>query len=96
MNSVSEVPGTVHAGTAERSHEEKKGIEQLNLGQLLQEAVQDTDGINYEFADLILGKLASAIDLSHEQAVDLITVVIKHIPHLYPIISSVGLMPAPC
>ena len=74
----------------ELSDEEKKQIDQLNLGQLLQEAVEDTNGIDYEFADLILGKLASAIDLSHEQAVDLIAVVIKHIPDLYPIISSVG------
>ena len=75
---------------AELSDEEKQEIEQLNLSQLLQEAVEDTDGIDYEFAELILGKLASAIDLSHEQAVDLIAVVVKHIPELYPIISSVG------
>lgn len=74
----------------ELSDEEKKEIEQLNLGELLQEAVENTDRIDYEFADLILGKLASAIDLSHEQAGDLISVVIKHIPDLYPIISSVG------
>ena len=74
----------------ELSDEQKQEIEQLNLGQLLEEAVEDTDSIDYEFAELILGKLASAIDLSHKQAVDLIAVVIKYIPDLYPIISSVG------
>jgi hypothetical protein len=70
--------------------EQRAEIEAINLAGLLSEALNEETGVDYEFADLILGKLASAVDLSKDQAVELSKLVIKHLADLYPIISSVA------
>ena len=78
-----------YASESDITDEIKDELEKVNLADLLTEAIERTDGVDFEFAELILGRIAVKA-LSNKAARELATVVVKHIPNLYPVIASVG------
>ncbi len=65
-------------------------IEAINLEDMLKEALEDKDVVDYGTASFILGRVGSMRVLSDDKKFQLTDIVLRNIEHLYPVADSVG------